>query len=134
MNLITMPDIQRLKTPPRGKNLYAEKYKARKSGNKPLEKRYKRKISEKIKQPTWYSANLSLKDKGQWLQNWQNAQRRDAKDKGLKKAFLKHGNKNVFSKIGRDMIAVPGDWGLNDKDIGYLVKPYLKRQEEMKGK
>ena len=85
-----------------------------------------------IKQPTWYSEGLSLKKKGQWLQNWQIATDRDFKDKKLKPSYrrmlkfkqpAKYGTKsNVFAKIINDALAVPGDWALNKADLKYFKK------------
>ena len=36
---------------------------------------------------------------------------------------------NVWKHIARDIIAVPTDWNLTDKDIESIVSPYLERRK-----
>ena len=99
--MIKLPDIKRIKK--------AEPIKMPRKPVKSIPK------SKQVNPVGWYDKKMSVKNKGLWLQGWQNAQKKDARDKGFKKAYLKNANKNVFSKIAMDLVAVPGDWGLNDK-------------------
>ena len=36
---------------------------------------------------------------------------------------------NVWKHIVRDIISVPSDWGLTDRDIAYCIVPFLNRHK-----